>query len=84
MSLGLRVLEQRVVGSDHLKLVVRQDGSSPFEGIGFRMGSLLKEDMVRDQPIDLVFVPEIQRWKGLDRIQLRIRDLRVSETRGYS
>jgi len=29
-----------------------------------------------DDPIDLAFMPEITRWNGFDRIQLRIRDLR--------
>lgn len=79
MATGLRVLEQRIVGDDHLKLVVRQNHSVPFDTIGFRMGSWEGVKKLQDHPIDLAFVPERNRWKGLDRIQLRIRDLRVSE-----
>jgi single-stranded-DNA-specific exonuclease len=30
-------------------------------------------------PVDLAFLPELNRWNGYDRIQLRIRDLRVSD-----
>ena len=79
MAVGLKVLEQRIVGDDHLKLVVRHTHSVPFDTIGFRMGSLAGVKKLQDHPIDLAFVPERNRWKGLDRIQLRIRDFRVSE-----
>ena len=79
MAVGLRVLEQRIVGDDHLKLIVRQTHSVPFDTIGFRMGSWDGVKKLQDHPIDLAFVPERNRWRGLDRIQLRIRDFRVSE-----
>ena len=84
MALGLRVLEQRIVGSDHLKLVVRQGPSTPFESIGFRMGASLSGKLMHGELIDLAFVPEIQRWKGLDRIQLRIQDLKISQVEGHT
>jgi single-stranded-DNA-specific exonuclease len=79
MAVGLRVLEQRIVGDDHLKLIVRQNHSVPFDTIGFRMGSWDGVKSLQSRPIDLAFVPERNRWKGLDRIQLRIRDVKVSE-----
>jgi len=73
----LTMLEARVVGEGHLKLVVRQPGSTPFESIGFRLGDLLMQrGLSLKHPIDLAFMPEITRWNGFDRIQLRIRDLR--------
>ena len=79
MAVGLTVLEQRIIGDDHLKMIVRQNHSVPFETIGFRMGSLDGVKRLQERPIDLAFVPERNRWKGLDRIQLRIRDVRVSD-----
>lgn len=79
MAAGLRVLEQRIVGEDHLKLTVRQNHSAPFDTIGFRMGSWEVAKTLQDHPIDLAFVPERNRWKGLERIQLRIRDVKVSQ-----
>ncbi len=79
MAVGLRVLEQRIVRDDHLKLVVRQNHSVPFDTIGFRMASLDGIKRLQNHPIDLAFIPERNRWKGFDRIQLRIRDVRVSE-----
>ncbi len=78
LSQGLSVLEQRVVGDDHLKLVVRQDGSAPLDVIGFRMGGFANSIADGDSRIDAVFTPEMNEWKGMSRIQLRLRDVRVS------
>ena len=74
---NVKVLEQRLVGVDHLKLIVRQRHSVPIECMGFRMGERKNLQRLEGHMIDLVFVPEINRWKGLDRIQLRIRDIKV-------
>ena len=75
---NLTMLDVRVVGEGHLKLVVRQPGSTPFESIGFRLGALLTQRGLSSKaPIDLACVPELNRWNGLDRIQLRIKDLRA-------
>ncbi|MEC4673268.1 MAG: single-stranded-DNA-specific exonuclease RecJ [Nitrospirota bacterium] len=80
MAEGLTVLEKRVVGDNHLKVVVRQSQSVPIEGIGFRMGEF--GDMLDQtrQQVDMAFIPEVSRWKGYDRMQLRIRDLRISQS----
>lgn len=75
---GLQVLEARVVGDKHLKLKVRQPNSWTFDGIGFRMGSFADLGLTVGQPIDLAFSPERNHWNGYDRIQLRIRALRMS------
>ncbi|MGH7231058.1 MAG: single-stranded-DNA-specific exonuclease RecJ [Nitrospiraceae bacterium] len=75
---NLNVLESRVVGDRHLKLTVRHTHSLPFESIGFRMGALAGQGISRGQSIDLAFMPELQRWNGLDRIQLKIRDVHVT------
>jgi len=80
----VKVLETRIVGGDHLKLVVRQEGSVPFECMGFRMGALKHLARLENQMIDMVFVPEINRWNGMDRIQLRLRDVRVNDELGVS
>lgn len=76
---GLKVLDKRLVGDDHLKLVVRHDGAAPFEGIGFRMGKYLSALSTSVGTIDLAFVPEMNYWKGYQRVQLRIRDIRVTQ-----
>ncbi len=74
---GLSVLEKSIVGDNHLKLVVRQDGSAPLAGIGFRMGGLAKIIDEGNGRIDAVFTPEVNAWKGTSRIQLRLCDVRV-------
>ena len=75
---NLTMLDVRVVGEGHLKLVVRQPGSTPFESIGFRLGELLAQRGLSSKAsIDLACIPELNRWNGFDRIQLRIKDLRA-------
>ena len=76
---NLSVLQARVVGGRHLKITVRHRNSIPFDGIGFRMGSFPELGLSTDKPVDLAFVPQLETWRGLDRIQLRIRDLRASQ-----
>ncbi len=77
---NLAVLDSRVVGDCHLKLRVRHGSSLSFEGIGFGMGSLADLGLSAERPVDLAFVPEMNRWNGLDRVQLRIRDVKLSQT----
>jgi single-stranded-DNA-specific exonuclease len=76
---GLEVMNSRTVGEKHLKMTVRQGRSMPFDSIGFGMKSLLDRGIPAGTPVDLAFMPELNHWNGYDRIQLRIRDLRVSD-----
>lgn len=75
---GLEVMESRTVGEKHLKMTVRQGRSLPFDSIGFGMKSLLERGIPSRAPVDLAFTPELNHWNGRDRIQLRIRDVRLS------
>ena len=75
---GLEVMDSRTVGEKHLKMTVRQGVSLPFDSIGFGMKSLLERGIPPRAPVDLAFTPELNRWNGRDRIQLRIRDVRLS------
>ena len=76
---GLEVMDSRTVGEKHLKMTVRQGRSLPFDSIGFGMKSLLDRGIPARTPVDLAFLPELNHWNGYDRIQLRIRDLRISD-----
>jgi single-stranded-DNA-specific exonuclease len=76
---GLEVMESRTVGDKHLKMTVRQGRSLPFDSIGFGLKSLIDRGIPAHTPVDLAFMPELNRWNGYDRIQLRIRDLRSSD-----
>lgn len=75
---GLDVVDARVVGEKHLKLRVRQGRSYIFDSIGFRMGSLEDLGLSSGRPLDLAFSPERNHWNGQDRVQLRIKALRMS------
>jgi len=74
----LEVMQARTVGDKHLKMTVRQGSSLPFDSIGFGLKSLADRGIPERAPVDLAFIPELNHWNGYDRIQLRIRDVRVS------
>jgi single-stranded-DNA-specific exonuclease len=76
---GLEVMDSRTVGEKHLKMTVRQGRSMPFDSIGFGMKSLIDRGIPARAPVDLAFMPELNHWNGYDRIQLRIRDVRISD-----
>jgi single-stranded-DNA-specific exonuclease len=75
---GLQVIESRTVGDKHLKMTVRQGGSMTFDSIGFGMKSLTDRGIPVRTSVDLAFIPELNHWNGYDRIQLRLRDVRMS------
>ncbi len=77
---GLEVMEARTVGEKHLKMTVRQGRSLPFDSIGFGMKSLVDRGIPARSRVDLAFIPELNHWNGYDRIQLRLRDVRLSES----
>lgn len=81
---AVEVLEHRVVGDGHLKVLVRQPQSGPVSAIGFRLGWMADAGVLSHRRVDMAFVPEVKRWNGLDRIQLRISDLRPNEAKGRS
>ena len=68
---ALEVLGSSIVGERHLKLRVRQEGMC-FEAIGF---GLAEKYPLNGKTINMVFSPEVNRWEGYDRIQLKVIDL---------
>ncbi|MBI3357059.1 MAG: single-stranded-DNA-specific exonuclease RecJ [Nitrospirae bacterium] len=72
----LEIMSARVVGEKHLKMMLRQGRSLPFDSIGFGMKSLEAHGLSLKTPVDVAFTPELNHWNGLERIQLRIRDMR--------
>jgi single-stranded-DNA-specific exonuclease len=74
LSRDIRVLESRIVGEHHLKLAVGGREKS-FDAIGF---GLAGKHPLRAHTVDMVYTPELNRWQGRERIQLRISDLASS------
>lgn len=77
--LGARRLDfrnQRVVGSNHLKLKVKQKSLS-LDAIGFDMGAFL-ERLDSLSLLDAAFTPVINEWNGGKYIQLTLKAIRPS------
>jgi single-stranded-DNA-specific exonuclease len=79
--------QPRTVGSNgkHLKFKVRQreqPGEAPIDVIGFGMGeklSVLRESQRTNRPLELLFSLEANTWKGRTSLQLKARDLRLTD-----
>lgn len=70
---GLRVMERKVVGSDHLRLRLAS-GRQYINAIAWRMAGRHLPEL-----IDVSGVPEINTWGGGSRLQLRVKDFRPAE-----
>ncbi len=70
----LEVIDSWVVGENHLKLRVRQ-GETVHEAIGFNLANKQPQP---GSSINMVYSPEINKWNGNEKIQLRILDFEPS------
>jgi single-stranded-DNA-specific exonuclease len=70
--------EPYVVGNNHLRLRVKKAGPV-FDCIGFGMGDMAKLLCMKGIRIDLAYVVETNYWNDTYRIQLRIKDLKISD-----
>jgi single-stranded-DNA-specific exonuclease len=71
---GLKVIQPRIVGNNHLKLYLKQNGCR-IDSIGFDFGGLLES--IEDNPlIDAAFLPTINEWDGGRCLQLNLKAIR--------
>jgi single-stranded-DNA-specific exonuclease len=71
---GLEAIQPRIVGNNHLKMHLRQNGRR-IDSIGFDFGGLL--NAVEGHPlIDAVFLPIINEWDGGRYLQLNLKAIR--------
>ncbi len=75
---GLRVMQPRVVGNNHLKMNLKQKGCS-VNGIGFDLGSLLPS-LDTAPLIDAAFLPILNEWDGGRYLQLNVKAIRPAVT----
>ncbi|MDZ7261515.1 MAG: single-stranded-DNA-specific exonuclease RecJ [candidate division KSB1 bacterium] len=76
MSRNLEVVgTPMVVGNNHLRFKVRQDGVV-IDAIGFNLGDLLYRIAPGEPNLDMAYVIEENEWQGRTTIQLRVKDLR--------
>jgi single-stranded-DNA-specific exonuclease len=81
LSEGVSVVNQpKIVGTNHLVLAVRHNGSDKvFDSIGFNLGHHL-ESLLHDRAsLDIVYSIEKTNRDGKSFPQLRIKDLKLSE-----
>ena len=73
-----RVLDRRLVGREgkHLKLQLAGDNGARLEAIGFRLGERARH---LPQRVDLAFHLERNEWRGRQRLQLNLQDIRPAQ-----
>lgn len=65
------VVDSRVVGNGHLKLILASEGKS-FEAIGFNMAEGFTG---RPKGAHVAFTPQFNTWNGRTTIQLKLKDI---------
>jgi len=65
----------RVVGTDHLKLRLRQDGTE-LEAIGFHLARRVSPADIGSGPVEAVFQLQDNEFRGVRRLQAHLKDLR--------
>ncbi len=66
-----QIMDQRVVGNNHLKLTVKVKDSL-FDAIGFGMGNFQPEN---SSFVQLVFTCQINEWQSARKVQLKLVDI---------
>ncbi|MBZ0156797.1 MAG: single-stranded-DNA-specific exonuclease RecJ [Alphaproteobacteria bacterium] len=77
---NLEVLQPRIVGNNHLKMHLRQNGRR-VDSIGFAFGELLQH-LAENCRIDAAFLPVINEWDGGRYLQLNLKAIRPSRANG--
>ncbi len=67
----------KVVGENHVKLQLTQDGTQ-LAAIGFRMANRLNDLDLTRTPIDVAFQLHLDRFNGREYLQAKLLDLRAS------
>ncbi len=67
-----RVIDRRIAGSNHLMLKLT-DGEHLIDAVGFEMGDAIDAATER---INIICYPEINNWNGLQKVRLRIKDIK--------
>ena len=82
LARGVRVAGfPRIVGSDHLKLNLRQ-GNQEREAIGFNLAGRIPPDGLGTEALDVVFQLHENEFRGVRRLQARLKDLRPASDSG--
>ena len=81
MTRGWRVMsEPQIIKEQHLKMRVGGENNRPFEAMWWRGVEECEATPQMNQRIDLAYEFEANRWQGDIRLQLNVRDMRVSDS----
>jgi single-stranded-DNA-specific exonuclease len=75
----LEIVQSRIVGNNHLKMYLKQNGKG-IDSIGFDLGGMLDE-VGPGAMVDAAFVPMMNEWDGGRNLQLNLKSVRESEKR---
>jgi single-stranded-DNA-specific exonuclease len=78
LARNVRVVSRRVVGDQHLKLYLEQEGRA-LPAVGFGMSDV---ELAPGNVIDVLFSPMVNEWAGAETLELRLRDIHTGATRG--
>jgi single-stranded-DNA-specific exonuclease len=78
----LRISSARVVGNNHLKLMLRGARGPVLTAFGYGMGAW--PEFPPAGPVDLACSLEINTWNGTEGVQLRLKDVRSSTPGGVA
>lgn len=69
----------RIIGDDHLRLELTQDGGRSCKGIAFGMGDLAQKifHTGTEKRFDICYTLEENQWQGITSIELNIRDIKL-------
>jgi len=68
----------QIVGTNHLKINVKQQNSAIFEAIGFNLGEFEKL-LKPNQPFSICYTIEENNWRDKKRLQLNIKGIKIEE-----
>ena len=71
----VEILNPKVVGGDHLSFLAKQNGVT-IGAIAFRQAHELEH---LKEKMELAAVPEVQVWRGISQVKLRVKGMRPAE-----
>lgn len=79
VSRHVLIREKRIIGKDrkHLRFILQQDDRKIFEAIAFGMAERSSE-LEDDSFADIVYVIDENTWNGNTKLQLKIKDIKVT------
>jgi len=76
---NVSLLEQpRIVGQDHVKLYLCQEGIG-LQAIAFSMADLVPQLNDTSRSFDIAFTPYINKWKGYQNVELEIKNIKFND-----